>query len=297
MNRKPLLKRIKNGGIYWFIRLLLAVMQRLPRRPALALFEQLGLLAFRLLRREREKTLRHLRLAFGGKRSEVEIRALARECFRYLGRNAAEAVRLRQLQRAGLERFVSFTGREHLEAALAKGRGVICITGHLGCWELLAAFIAQHFPLAVVGTALYDPRLDALLVRERELAGCRNIPRTAGAAREMLRWLKSGGVLGILIDQDTRVDGEFVDFFGHPAYTPAGPVVFAERTGAPLVPLAIWMNEDFTHTVAISPEIPLQAHDRPGNVQRCSKAVEAFIREHPEQWVWMHERWKTKPQA
>lgn len=296
MNRKPLLKRIKNSGLYWFIRMLLGLMRRLPRRPALALFERLGLLAFRLLRREREKTLRHLRLALGGERSEAEITALARECFRYLGRNAAEAVRLPQLRRAGLERYVSFTGREHLEAALAKGRGVICITGHLGCWELMAAFIAQHFPLAVVGTALYDPRLDAILVRERERAGYRNIPRNAGAAREILRWLKAGGVLGILIDQDTRVDGEFVEFFGQPAYTPAGPVVFAERTGAPVVPLAIWMNEDFSHTVAIRPEIALQPQQRTENVQRCSQAVEAFIRAHPAQWVWMHERWKTKPQ-
>lgn len=299
MSRKPLGKRLKNSAIYWFIRALLWLMRRLPRRPALLFFDRLGLFAFRVLRKEREKTLRHLRLAFGENPREIKIENLAKNCFRALGRNAAEAMRLRRLLQEGLERHLAFVGREHLEAALAKGKGVICITGHIDCWELMAAFIAQHYSLAVVGTALYDPRLDEILVEERKLAGYHNIPRHAGAAREMLRWLKSGGVLGILIDQDTRVEGEFVDFFGHPAYTPVGPVIFAERTHAPIVPLAIWMNEDCSHTVEIRREIPLQQTgdakaDRVANVERCSKAVEGFIRAHPEQWVWMHERWKTK---
>lgn len=299
MNQKPLGKRLKNGAIYWFIRVLLWLMRRVPRRVALLFFDRLGLFAFHVLRKEREKTLRHLRFAFGENSREAEIMSLAKSCFRALGRNAAEAMRLRRLLRDGLDRRVALVGREHLEAALAKGKGVICITGHIGCWELMAAFIAQRYPLAVVGTALYDPRLDEILVKERNLAGYQNIPRHAGAAREMLRWLKSGGVLGILIDQDTRVDGEFVDFFGHPAYTPVGPVIFAERTQAPLVPLAIWMNDDSSHTIEIRPEIALQQTgdaraDRVVNVERCSKAVESFIRAHPEQWVWMHERWKTK---
>lgn len=299
MSQKPLGKRLKNGAIYWFIRVLLWLMRRLPRRAALLFFDRLGLFAFHVLRKEREKTLRHLRLAFGKNLREAEIVSLAKSCFRALGRNAAEAMRLRRLLHDGLGRCVTFVGREHLEAALAKGKGAICITGHIGCWELMAAFIAQHFSLAVVGTALYDPRLDEILVAERKLAGYHNIPRHAGAAREMLRWLKSGGVLGILIDQDTRVEGEFVDFFGQPAYTPVGPVIFAGRTQAPIVPLAIWMNDDYSHTVEIRPEIPLQQTgdaraDRVANVERCSKAVESFIRAHPEQWVWMHERWKTK---
>lgn len=299
MSQKPLGKCLKNGAIYWFIRVLLWLMRRLPRRAALLFFDHLGLLAFHLLRKEREKTLRHLRLAFGADAHETEIVSLAKSSFRALGRNAAEAMRLRRLVQAGLENYIAFVGREHLDAALAKGRGVICITGHIGCWELMAAFIARHYPLAVVGTALYDPRLDEILVNERRLAGYHNIPRHTGSAREILRWLKSGGVLGILIDQDTRVEGEFVDFFGQPAYTPVGPVIFAERTQAPIVPLAIWMNDDFSHTVEIRPGLSLQQTgdakaDRIANVERCSKAVESFIRAHPEQWVWMHERWKTK---
>ena len=300
MADKPLRKRIKNWLIFQLVRSLIKFVRILPRRVAIKSFERLGALAFLLIRKEREKTLRHLQFAFGAQQSEAEVFNLAKATFRALGRNAAEAMRLPQLRREGLDKLVRFVGREHLDKALASGRGVLCITGHLGCWELMAMFIASHYPLAVIGAAIYDPRLDEILVREREQAGYRTLSRTAGGTRQILRWLREGGVVGILIDQDTRVDGEFVDFFGQPAYTPTGPVVLAERTGVPIVPMAMHMNEDCTHTVEVRPAIELQKTgdpraDRIANVEKCSKAVEAFIREHPTQWVWMHERWKTKP--
>lgn len=300
MSGKPLRKRIKNWLIFQLVRALIKLVRVLPRRAAIKIFERLGALAFLLIRKEREKTLRHLRLAFGAQKGEAEILNLAQNTFRALGRNAAEALRLPQLRREGFQQLIRFVGREHLDKAFARKRGVLCITGHIGCWELMAMFIASHYPLAVVGAALYDPRLDEILVREREQAGYRTFSRTASGTRQILKWFREGGVLGILIDQDTRVDSEFVDFFGQPAYTPAGPIVLAERTGAALVPLAIHMNEDCTHTVEVRPQIELQntgdaRADRIANVEKCSNAVEAFIREHPTQWVWMHERWKTKP--
>lgn len=296
---KPLRKRLKNWLIYQFIRGLIWTVRRLPRPMALLLFRNLGVLAFWLIREAREKTLRHLRMAFGDQRRDDEIRQLARRVFRQLGMNAAEAMRIPNLIAAGLHKRVRFIGKEHLDRAYQRGKGILCVTGHIGCWELLGTFVASHYPLKVVGAALYDPRLDAILVAERERAGYESLPRDASGTRRILRWMKQGGLLGILIDQDTRVDGEFVDFFGRPAFTPAGPVVIAERTGAALVPLAIYMNEDGTHTVEVRPELHLQntgdaRADRLANVAKCSKAVEAFIREHPAQWVWMHERWKTK---
>jgi KDO2-lipid IV(A) lauroyltransferase len=299
MSNKPLRKRLKNWLIYQFIRGLIWTVRRLPRPLALWLFRNLGALAFWLISDAHEKTLRHLRMAFGDQRRDEEIRQLARQVFRQLGMNAAEAMRMPNLLKSGLHNHIRFTGKEHLDRAYQRGKGVVCLTGHIGCWELFGAFIASHYPLKVVGAALYDPRLDAMLVAERERAGYQSLPRDASGTRQILRWLKQGGLLGILIDQDTRVDGEFVDFFGRPAYTPAGPVVLAERTGAPLVPMAIHMNDDGTHTVEVRPEIELQntgdaRADRLANVAQCSKAIEAFIREHPAQWVWMHERWKTQ---
>lgn len=298
MSNKPLRKRLKNWLIYQFIRRLIWTVRRLPRPLAWWLFRNLGLLAFWLIRDARVKTLRHLHLAFGDQRRGEEIYQLAKQVFRQLGLNAVEAMRIPNLVAAGLQKHVRFVGKEHLDRAYQRGKGILCVTGHIGCWELLATFVAWHYPLKVVGAALYDPRLDAILVAEREKAGYESLPRDASGTRRILRWMKQGGLLGILIDQDTRVDGEFVDFFGRPAYTPAGPVVIAERTGAALVPLAIYMNDDGTHTVEVRPEIELQNTgdvdaDRLATVAQCSKAVEAFIREHPTQWVWMHERWKT----
>jgi KDO2-lipid IV(A) lauroyltransferase len=299
MPDRPLRKRLKNWLIFQFIRGLLWAVRRVPRRLALWWFQNLGALAFVLLRDARKKTIRHLYLAFGDRLSDEEIHSLARKVFRQLGRNAADAMCIPKLIQAGLHRYVRFVGKEHLDRAYGRGKGVVCLTGHIGCWELFGAFIASQYPLKVVGAALYDPRLDAILLAERDRAGYSSLPRDASGTRQILRWLKQGGLLGILIDQDTRVDGEFVDFFGLPAYTPAGPVVLAERTGAPLVPMAIYMNDDGTHTVEVRSEIELQntgnaKADRLANVAQCSKAVEAFIRAHPTQWVWMHERWKTQ---
>lgn len=299
MSQKRFGKRIKNWLIFQFIRSLIWFVRLLPRGAALRFFEILGALAFRLIKKEREKTLRHLRVAFGQQRSEAEIHQMARATFRMLGRNAVEALRLPLFAGAGLENHVRVHGREHLDRALARGKGVLCVTGHIGCWELMAVWVARHYPLAVVGATLYDPRLDEILLREREQAGYRTLPRSAAGTKALLRWFRKGGVVGMLIDQDTRVDGEFVDFFGQPAYTPAGMVLLAERTGAPLVPMAIHMNDDSTHTIEIRPEIFLEdtgaaRADRIANVLKCSKSVEDFIREHPTQWVWMHERWRTQ---
>lgn len=302
MAGKPWRKRAKNWLIFHSIRSLLWLVRLLPRWLALSLFEKFGMIAFWLVRDARVKTLRHLNMAFGDKCSEAQIRQIAKESFRALGRNACEAMRLPQLIRDGLDRHVRFVGREHLDKAFARGKGVFCMTGHIGCWELLATFLAHNYPMAAVGATLYDPRLNEILLAERQRAGYRSFPRSAGGTREIIRWFRQGGLLGILIDQDTRVDGEFVDFLGHPAHTPAGIVVLAERTGAALMPMAIYMNPDRTHTLEVRPEVMLQSTgdaraDRLANVLKCSKAVEAFIREHPMQWVWLHERWKTKAPA
>ncbi len=262
-------------------------------------FAHLSGLAYRLLGRVRNKTHQHLKIAFGNQWGEKKITATAKASFHAMGKNVADACRIPDLVHKGLDHYIRVKGKEHLERVLARGNGAIGISGHIGCWELLGAALAKDHPFAVIGARIYDPRLDKLLVEKRQQAGYRSIPRTMQGTRDIFRWLKSGKMIGILIDQDTRVEGEFVDFMGKPAYTPVGPVVFAERTGAGIVPMAIHMNKDFTHTVEISPEILLQKTgdkkaDRVENVLRCSKAVEKFIMENPTQWVWMHERWKTQ---
>ncbi len=301
MSGRPLRKRIKNDAIYYTVRVLLQIVTLLPERVACGALVLLGRLVFRVARRERERVLRHLRSAFPEKTPE-QIRALARQVFIDLGKNGCAAIRIPHYVRNGLDRYVRIEGREHLDRALARGKGVLAITGHIGCWELMAAWFAHNgYQLAVVGRELYDPRFDAMLVSLRQGAGMVNFNRD-GAARKMLRWLRNGGMLGVLIDQDTGVESEFVKFFGRLAKTPSAPVVLAQRLGAAVVPMAIHRQQDGRHVITVMPELDLIPDDgkretRIANVQKCSDAIEAFIRMHPAQWVWMHERWKSQPET
>ena len=293
-------KKIKRELQYLFIVLMLGLLQRSPRKCALLLGALLGRLAFRLIRRERENVRRGLRVAFGGKKDGREIDGLAQEVFVELGKNVSDVAKLRAMSKGDLWRIVRPEGFEHLDRALAKGRGVIVIAGHLGNWELLAAYLASRgYPLNVVGRRLHDPRLDQALVRLRERWGVRNIARGRDT-RDVLRALRRGEMVGLLIDQDTKVSGVFVDFFGRAAYTPVGPAVLATKLGAPVISTVIHRARDGTHRVQVGAEIDLSLtgnvdQDLRTNTERCSKVLERHIRQHPAQWVWMHDRWKTKP--
>ena len=199
-----------------------------------------------------------------------------------------------------LDRIVAAEGLEHLDRTSEEGKGVVLLSGHIGNWELLGAYIAMKgYPFSVVGRSLNNPRLDRLLVAHRERLGLKNIAR-GKATRQILRALHRGEMVGFLIDQDTEVEGAFVDFLGRPAYTPTGPVTLALKLGAPIVSAAIHREQDDTYHVVVRPRLePARtddvAEDIRVNTAICSKVLEDFIREHPAQWVWMHRRWKTKP--
>jgi len=293
-------QRLKNTVIYVALAGLLKLLRMLPEKMACGIMAGLGRLAFRLSRSEREKAIRHLTRVYGDKKTPEEIRQIGRKVFENLGLNSCAAIRTPNYLRRGIEKWVRVEGWEHLEQAYAGGRGVLALAGHLGSWELLAAYLANTgFRLAVVGKPGYDLRLDRIVVRGRERAGMRYFA-SEGAARKMLHWLKSGGMLGVLIDLDTPVANEFVDFMGRPASTPIAPMILAQRAGASIVPVAIHREPDSTHVITVLPEVDLEPDDgtretRQRNLQRCSKAVEHLILRYPEQWVWMHERWKTRP--
>lgn len=298
--KAPLKKRLKNDLIYGLVVLLIGLLRRLPRRTAMGLMRALAGAGFRLARKEREKTLRHLTLAYTGEKSTAEIAELARAVWRHLGAMAADAICIPRLVAGGLDTLVRERGLERLKAAYARGKGVIVLTGHFGNWELFGAWVAQNgFPVKVVGTSSYDPRLDRLIVDLRNSAGYTNIARGKGT-REIIRALRGNEVLGMLVDQDTRVEGVFVNFFGRPAHTATGPVTLAQKLGCALLPAFIHLEPDGTYTIEFDEEIALintgdATNDLQVNTQSISDAYERAIRRHPEQWVWMHERWKKQP--
>ncbi len=301
--RKPAQKTIR--FLIWGALLSLRLLTRwLPLQLTTRAGAHLGSLAYGVLRSERHRALRHLELALGSERSEVERQAIARESFRNLGRTFFEVIKLDRLDGFQLGERVRFEGEERLKAAVASGRGVLFVTAHLGNWELMAAVVSMRYPLAVVAAPIYDPRLEGLMIRIRAAHGIETLVRDSpGMLRRTLAMLKRGGVVGILIDQDTRVDGVFVPFFGHAAYTPAGAARLGLRSGAAVVAGFIRREADGTHRVLIDGPFEMKPGSDPERdiqyeTARLSKIIEERIRETPEQWVWMHRRWRTsKPES
>ncbi len=294
-------KKFKNWLIYILVVSLFHFIRALPRAVAMQLMQFLSEICFYLLAKERRLTIKNLSWVFGHEKSPDEIRQMAKKVFKTLGRNGAEIFQLNKILRPDPYRYITVKGLEHLERALAKGKGAIIVTGHIGCWELLGGFFPMiGYDFAAVGTRLYDLRLDAILVKNRASVGMKVIERSTGA-RQIYKYLQAGGLVGILIDQDTRVDSVFVDFMGKPTYTPVGPVTFALRLGTPIVPAAIHLQPDNRHEIEVYEEIEIEKtgdpeQDRIINTQKCSKAIEKMIFKDPIQWVWLHDRWKTQPE-
>ncbi len=294
-------KQIKNWLIYMLVKAGLRWINSVSRDTAIKFLQNLALWGFYLIRSERRKTIAHLSLVYGSNRQKSSIHRMARAVFINLGRNMADAFRLPCYHSQNIDRYVTARGLEKLDQALLRGKGILAVTGHIGNWELMGAYLAMKgYPINVVGAPIYDPRLDALVVGNRERSGMKYIAR-GSATREILRALARNEIIGLLIDQDTKhVEGVFVDFLGLPAYTPVGPTILAMKTQAAVVPMAIHIGSDNHHYIEIEDQLQLEYtgdphRDRLVNTQRCSDAVARFIQQYPTQWVWMHQRWKTKP--
>ncbi len=300
MEAPPLAKRLKRFLRYLLVRAALALVHPLPLGLARWLGTRFGALAFHLAPGERRKALKSLARAFPEK-SEPERLALARAAFRHLGAALFEVGCTAALDRE-LPRRVAWpeADRRVLEAALARGKGVVFVSGHVGNWELLARRVAcEGFPCQSIAKETSDPRLTELVGRFRARGGVRSIWRGQdGAARHMLRALKNGEILGILIDQDTKVQSLFVPFFGELAATPRAAADLALRTGAAVV-VGFCHREGEGYRLSMEEVPPPPEQDREAAAlaltATLSARIEAAIRRTPEQWVWMHQRWKTRP--
>ena len=296
------MKKFKNTLIYLVIRALVAALGVLPLGILGFMGKTLGILGYWLAGKERRKTLAHLRLAFGKSLKEPEIQRLAIGSWANLGRNAFEMIGWSRWSHPKIANLISrVRGWEHAEAALAKGKGVLAVTAHLGHWELLAAYVGYRTPIAVVYKPVYDPRLDKMLLDFRGKWGGPVIPR-GQALKGILKALAENRTIGVLMDQDTGDDGVFVPFMGIPAWTQSGPARIARKTGAALVPFFVVRGRDGKFELHLEPEIKRpETGDAEADIlettKRYTEVIEAYIRTYPDQWVWMHERWKTKKTA
>jgi len=275
----------------------------LPRRLALRAGAWLGEVLYLLDVRDRRVALFNLSLAFP-EHSEAERRRILRASCRNLGRVAAEFCHLPQLDRQRLEHLVSFADRAAWERTITRAEqsGAVILTGHFGNWELLAyAHGLLGHPITLVHRPMHNRLFDDEITRIRERPGTRAIKKKA-AAKEALRVLKRHGILVIPSDQNqVQSAGVFVDFFGKPACTTPGVARLAMLTGAPVIPVfLVREGESGHHRVEVLPDVEMVStgdkdEDIRVNTQRCSDVVEAMIRRYPEQWIWFHKRWKTRP--
>jgi KDO2-lipid IV(A) lauroyltransferase len=288
---------------YAIARLLLSGIGVLPRSLAIAFGRCLGYLFYLLPTKLKRTGRRNLDIAFP-ELPAADQRRLLRGCFESLGRLLAEFSQFPRLTPERLRQMIDYdaVGLRHLRAAEADRRGVIFLTGHLGAWEVLSfGWSALEYPISFLVRPIDNPRVEALIERRRTRFGNTAIDKTS-AARRALRVLREGGTLGILSDLNTHPqEGVFVPFFGKLACTTAGIATLALKTNAVVIPTcAIWDAKRKKYFFHGDPPVELvRTGDTPRDVEantaRFAAAMEHMIRLYPEQWLWIHRRWKTRP--
>lgn len=245
----------------------------------------------------------NMRLAFP-EWTEEQRRSVLKRMTRNLGWMAVEFARFPKYTKENIEKVIVLDGHENFLEGQQRGRGVVYLTGHIGAWELSSyAHALYGYPLHYMARPLDNRPLDAMVNRYRGATGNKPIYKNEGA-RRMLRVLKDAGTVGILADQNTMPDeGVFVDFFGTPACTTTGIARVALHTDAAVVPgYAVWDDDLCKYRLRFEPPMELvrtgdTERDVAENTQRFAKVIEGIIRKYPDQWVWIHARWKNRPKG
>lgn len=285
-------------AVAWTLIKTLGVLPRGLARSMAAVGVRLLLLALPKLKKTAEF---NLRLAFP-EWTDGRRRSTLKKMTRNLGWMAAEFARMPGYTKENIESVVILDGHENFLAGHSRGKGVLYLTGHIGAWELSSfAHALYGFPLHYMARPLDNKPLDAMVNEYRGLSGNKPIFKNE-SARVMLRILKEAGTVGILADQNTMPgEGVFVDFFGTPACTTTGIARVALHTDAAVVPgYAYWDENLRKYRLRFEPPVELvrtgdAERDIAENTQRFAKVIEEIVRKYPEQWVWIHARWKARP--
>ncbi len=277
--------------------------RRLSKRAAMRLGRGIGVLCYHLIKKRRAIALKNLEIAFRDTFTPAERAELCKDSFVNVGKTCVEFLRFPALTPENIWENVSVEGAENLEAALAAGRGAVVFLPHFGNWELLSLVYGALIPdrAKAIAFPLKNERLNRYIWERREQMRLTLIPRKA-AVRETLRALKRNEAVGFFGDQNAGAAGVFVDFFGRPAAAARGPAVFALRTGAPLLFSLSVRQSDDRHRVSISEPIYTErSDDFEADVLRYTALLQeplaCYVRAYPAQWLWLHDRWKTRPRC
>jgi len=292
-------RRLRRNILYILLLFIDRIILLLPVYFSLIIGKFGGFLAYLFLPKYSKLAKENLKMAFKDEKSRHQINEIARNVFANLGMSIAEVLSMPKMKRQ-LDKKIYCVGFEKIDKALSKGKGVIILCAHFGNWELLSAyFTAKGYHLNVIARHVYYEKYDEWVRLLRDSTGVNVIFRDE-SPRKVLDVLKNNELLGIMPDQDIdSIEGVFVRFFNKPAYTPIAPVSLAMRMGSPMLPCFI-MRKGTRHKIAVEDPVCLRIsgnkqEDIVKNTQLWSNVVESYIRKYPEQWVWMHRRWKTKP--
>lgn len=260
-------------------------------------------LGFRCTLRQRKIALESLNIAFGQEKSPQEIDSIVRDCFENLGRGMIELIYFMEHPKMISER-VFFEGKEFLDEAFKAGKGVIAVSAHFGNFPLmLLRFAREGYKTNAIIRPARDQEIEKNFFKQRSKLGLNTIysqPRRE-CVETSLKVLRQNELLFIPLDQNFgNGGGVFVDFFGQKAATATGPVVFAMRTKAPILPMFVIRQKDDTHKIIIEPPLQLEesADDKEmiqRNTAKITRTIERYIRQYPQEWSWMHRRWKSRP--
>jgi len=292
-------QRLEYALVWLFVKAIGALPRPLARAAGIAIAWKVYLLHARL----RRVGMHNLELAFPGK-NRHERAAILRGVFTSLGRQLAEVCLFPRYTRENVKEVVVYDGFENFERALSRGKGVLFLTAHIGGWELGSFSHSLHgYPLHIVMRALDNQYLDGLTRAYRTMHGNSTVDKD-NFVRGLLGAMKSGETVGILMDTNmTPPQGVFVDFFGIAACTASGLARIALRTDAAVVPgFTVWDRQLRKYRLRFEPALNLvrtgdDEADVVANTALFTNVIEEYVRRYPDQWLWVHRRWKTRPEG
>jgi KDO2-lipid IV(A) lauroyltransferase len=302
-NPKQPTARSREALEYWALRAMAGAVGVLPRPLARWVGSAAGTLVRLASSRLRQVGLLNLQMAFPEK-TEAERRTILRGVYRSLGWQAAEFCKMPRYTAAEASKFIRYDGLEHYLQAQARGRGVLVLTGHLGAWELSSYYHSlMGHPMGMVIRRLDNPRVDAFVNAIRCRHGNRVLHKD-DFARGLLTAMHRGETVGILMDTNmTPPQGVFVPYFGVPACTATALARIALKSGAAVVPgFLLWEEAENRYVLRFGNTLPLiqtgdAAQDILANTALFTATIESYVRRYPEQWLWLHRRWKTRPEG
>ena len=296
-NQRPLTKRELH--IYRILIRLFLLIGRIPRAISKKIGNLLGGAGFWLDRRHREITLSNIALALGKELDQTQQLTLAKAVYRHMGQIIFEVAWSLTASLKTLDEVIAVEGLENFQAAHEKGNGILVITAHMGNWELLSTVGKRTgIPINIVYRPLDFKPLNLFFEKTRSRFGAKLIP-SRNALLKILKVLKKGEAVAMLMDQNVDYyDGVWVDFFGHPACTSKAMAVIALRTDAPVLPVFLYREAGGFRAVFGKILPPVTTGDRTTDIEvntaRYTKVIEDGVRRQPDQWFWLHRRWKTK---